>query len=149
MDKGSWGVASGDAEGAERSGVRRWYAATLFVAVALAQQSGKVDSCGGLHATIHDCHCSERVARVRALDIATCEHKRGTKDYDACVKHALAGHSHCQIAERSTDWDRDGDGLYPQNLHGDDVKSPLGSYCKRSCERHRCECAEEAQCDFN
>ena len=120
--------------------------ATVFVVAALAQQGGKIDSCG-YRGNIHDCHCSTRVEKIRELDVTTCITKVGTKEYDACVKNALAGHDHCAIAERQTPWDIEG-GEYGPAPHGDNAKSKMGEYCKHSCAPHHCACTEQA-CDFH
>jgi hypothetical protein len=106
----------------------------------------KVESCG-FGGSIHDCHCSERVEKIRAADIGTCGDVKDSKQRDACVRKALAGHNHCDIAERSTIWDRDSDGLYPPDGHGDHVSSGMGEYCKRACAKHRCQCSEQT-CNF-
>lgn len=124
--------------------LKRAYLAALFVAVALAEQNAKVDTCG-FNGNVHDCHCSERTDKIRSADIATCSSLQGKK-HDECVKAALNGHDHCSIAERGTDWDRDGDGVYPR-AEGDSVSSPMGEYCKRACKPHRCQCTEQS-CDF-
>lgn len=118
-----------------------------IVAAAVAQPGKKPepDRCG-FGGNIHDCHCADRVAKIRAADIATCDGKKGTKAYDDCVRAALAGHDHCSIAERSTHWDADANGEQPYP-EGDHVASPMGEYCKRACKPHHCQCSEQS-CDF-
>jgi hypothetical protein len=103
----------------------------------------KVDQCGGM-GNIHDCHCAARVARVRRKAIEKCVDDGDAKKYNLCVRGALVGKSHCEIAERWTPEDGE-DYISPE---GDHVKTPLGEYCARACKRHRCSCAEEMTCDF-
>jgi hypothetical protein len=101
----------------------------------------------GFHATkgMHDCKCAARTAKIRAAAVATCKDAGDAVAYNKCVRVALAGKGHCDIAES---WvpEEGGGYVYP---HGDHVKTGMGEYCLKACLRHKCNCAEEQTCDFN
>lgn len=119
---------------------------SLLCAIAFAQtgSKAKVDECGGLHPTIHDCHCSIRTDAIRQKIWELCrDGSKEDKQRDACLKKENI--DHCSMAERTTKWDDPVDGS--DYIEGDDVKSTMGEFCKHACKPHHCACTEES-CDF-
>jgi hypothetical protein len=121
------------------------YLATVFVGLVLAQQSTKIDTCGGIHGNIHNCHCAERVEKIRRAAVQTCVDTGDPKAYNACVRQVLAGKDHCSIAERFVPEYDGSDYISPE---GDHIKTPMGEFCMRACKPHRCECTE-LSCDLH
>ena len=110
------------------------------------QSKPKAESCG-FGGSIHNCHCADRVEKIRHEAVKQCINSGDETAYNLCLRRVLAGKGHCDIAERSTEFDRDVNGDWPTVVEGDSVKSPMGEYCKRACKPHHCGCAEQS-CDF-
>jgi hypothetical protein len=126
--------------------MKRVYLGTLFVAVALAQQSApKIDRCG-LGGNIHDCHCVERTDSIHQKIVSYCQDQYKTdKERSTCIKSEMM--AHCDIAESSTKWD---EGAFEWDSATQEYKghSGMGELCSRACKKHRCSCADGPHCDF-
>ena len=117
------------------------------VAFAQTKSGETIESCG---LGSRQCRCVERTDAIHAKVITWCNSKESRdyyKDRDACLRDKLKTASHCDIAERWTEWDEEGDQAY--NDEGRLITaSKMGRMCGMACKKHDCKCSDGPTCHF-
>ena len=135
----------------ERSGKRQFnilinFAVIGISAISLSAQT-KIESCG---LSGHECHCVERTDAIHSKIVARCNTQASRdyyKDRDVCLREKLKTASHCDIAERWSEWDEEADQAYDDEGRLT-TASKMGRMCTMACKKHDCKCNDGPTCHF-